>query len=222
MASDPRHGRVERAPRTTEAPGRSTVDTLRWIWDVFGSSIKAAVAAALPSGAALAIVGRDFVTSPHLVPGWVIALILALAGLGALGAWTGWTGWRKRRRGGPLVIEHRGPRALNWTMGKRGSQDVMMVLGDFSITNRASFTAITPRSVLVLSYKRWGFLPARRHIDGFGVEPIEALSVRKDRLEWHLEPPILNRGDLLVARVCLIDQLGTENWTNWLRWTYAG
>jgi hypothetical protein len=38
-------------------------------------------------------------------------------------------------------------------------------------------------------------------------EPIAARSVKRDRLHWDIERPVLGRGDLRSARVCLIDHL---------------
>jgi hypothetical protein len=40
-------------PRMTEAPGRSWVDVVRWVWDVFGTSITTAFAAVLQKKNAL-------------------------------------------------------------------------------------------------------------------------------------------------------------------------
>jgi len=207
----------------SEAPGRSWRDVLRWFWDTFGSYITTAALALLPSGTAVAIYGRDFVTSSHSVPGW--AILIAVALVGPLAFLLVREGLRWRRRTPTLVIEHRGPHALHWGMGQRDTTDVMQVFGDFTITNRASSgRAFTPRSILEVRYRRWGVLPARRRVDGFGVyEPIPPVSIHgNERLDWHVEPAVLKRGETLVARVCLIDHLRGENWSHWLRWPYMG
>jgi hypothetical protein len=216
-------GEGEEEGAMTEAPGHSWRDVLRWFWDTFGSYITPAVLAILPSGTAVAIYGRDFVTASHSVPGWAILIAVALVGPVALLLVR--EGRRWRRRTPALVIEYRGPHALHWSMGKRDATDVMQVFGDFTIMNRASSgKAVTPRSVLEVRYLRWGVLPARLRVDGFGVyKPIPPVSVHVDeRLDWHIEPAVLKRGTTLVARVCLIDHLGGENWSRWLRWRYMG
>src|SRR6266704_2616300 len=114
-----------------EAPGRSWRDVLRWAWSTFGPYITPAALALLPSGTAVAIYGRDFFTSSHRVPGWSILIVVALVGPLAFLLFREWNRWRRRKRGGPLVAEYRGPRALQWTMGKNGGADVMAVVGDF-------------------------------------------------------------------------------------------
>jgi hypothetical protein len=207
----------------TGAPGHPWRDVLRWFWDTFGPSIKTAILTLLPSGTAVAIYGRDFVTASHSVPGW--AILIAVAIVGPLALLLVREGRRWRRRTPALVIEYRGPHALHWHMGKHGTTDVMQVFGDFNILNRApSGNAVTPRSMLEVHYRRWRVLPARRRVDGFGVyEPIPATAIRgNERLDWHVEPAVIKRGDALVARVCLIDHLGGENWTRWLQWPYMG
>jgi hypothetical protein len=108
-------------------------------------------------------------------------------------------------------------------MGKRGDAPVMMPTGDFLIVNLREGRVGVPRSVLVVSYRRWKFLPARQHVVGFGLfEDLNGRGGREERLHWEIEPPVLKLGDTLIAKVCLIDHAGRENWTRWLRWPYRG
>jgi hypothetical protein len=100
----------------------------------------------------------------------------------------------------------------------------MMVWGDFHIANRAPAPVVVPRSLLAVSYKRWGFLPARHYVESVGMfQAIGGNRVHEERLHWMIEPPILKDGETLIAKACLIDHLGNENWTRrWLRWKYLG
>jgi hypothetical protein len=109
-------------------------------------------------------------------------------------------------------------------MAKRGEQRVMMPHGRFFIVNlRDGGRVAVPRSVLVVSYRRWGVVPARRYVDGFGLhEDLDGRAGREQSLHWEIEPPVLKEHDTLVAKVCLIDHGGGENWTGWLRWPYLG
>ena len=157
----------------------------------------------------------SFALSSTSVPNWILGVI----GLLALSIGFPAYQWLRRKRGGCLAIEHVGPRALSWQLGKRGEVPVMMPWGDFHITNRTAGNVAVPRSILVVSYRRWGILPARRRVDGFGVfQPLPGHAASQERLHWEIEPPILEKGEVLTARVCLIDHLGGENWTPWLRW----
>ena len=131
--------------------------------------------------------------------------------------------WWQRRARHLLSIQHVGPRALHWQMAHRGDVPVMMPHGDFLIVNRADGKIGVPRSVLVVSYRRWRFFPARRYVDGFGLhEPLDGSAGRQSRLHWEIEPPVLREGEALVAKVCLIDHTGGETWTRWLRWRFFG
>lgn len=161
----------------------------------------------------------SFARSSTQVPNWILGV------LGLLALSTGFYAnrWLRRKRGGILAIEYEGPRALWWQMGTRDDVPIMMPWGDFHVTNRTPGNVAVPRSFLVVSYRRWGILPARRRVDGFGVfQPLPGHSASKERLHWEIEPPILRKGEVLTARVCLIDHLGGENWTPWLRWPSMG
>ena len=95
----------------------------------------------------------------------------------------------------------------------------MMPVGDFEITNLTEASVGVPRSILVIRYKWWNCLPARRRVEGFGpFHPVQGRKTIKDRLHWQVEPPILTKGEVLSAKVCLVDHLGGENWTKWLQW----
>jgi hypothetical protein len=206
-----------------ESKGAAWQDVIRWFWDVFGPSIKAAIGPAVFSGVVVAVAGWEFVKSSHVVPGWVIVIAAGITGLCLVSVGLHFSRWRLKQRGGALVMEHSGPRVLTWDFGRRGDTPIMMVWGDFQIANRAPGNVVVPRSIMVVSYKRWGFLPARRRVEGFGVfEPLAGHRVREERLHWEIEPPIVNEGDPLIAKVCLVDHLGNENWTRWLRWRYSG
>lgn len=211
----------ERMPKRSEPAGTSWRDVARWFWELLGPAIKALLGPVVGSGSVYVIAGKEFVWSSHPVPGWVLVGSAGVAGLCVVSVAVHVYQWLRRRRGGLLAIEHTGPRALWWQMGKRGDVSVMMPCGDFLVTNRTPAYVAVPRSVLVVGYRRWGFLPARRRVDGFGVfEPLKGHAAREERLHWDIEPPVLSEGEALRARVCLIDHLGGETWTAWLRWRH--
>lgn len=204
-----------------EPAGSSWRDVARWFWELLGPAIKTLLGPLVGSGGVYVIAGKEFVWSSHPVPGWVLVGSAGVAGLCVVGVGLHLYQWLRRRRGGLLAIEHTGPRALWWQVGKRGDVSVMMPCGDFHVSNRTPAYVAVPRSVLVVSYRRGGVLPARRRVDGFGVfNPLEGHAARQERLFWEIEPPVLREGEVLRARICLIDHLGGENWTGWLRWPY--
>jgi hypothetical protein len=201
-------------PRGT--PGR---DVARWFWDLFGPTVKAAIVPAGASLAVIAITGWEFVKTSHLVPGWAVVGMTAVGGLCVTSIVIQVRRWWQRRYAHDLGIQHVGPNALWWHMGKHGDAPVMGVVGDFLIVNRLPGLVGVPRSVLLVSYRRWGFPPARRYVEGHGLsEPLGDHKGRQERLFWNVEPPILREGNTLVARVCLVLHTGHENWTQWTRW----
>jgi len=78
------------------------------------------------------VAGREFVTSSHFVPGWTIVAAVGVAGLCVVSVELHVYHWWRRRRHRSLSIEHKGPRALWWQMGKRGDTPVMMPCVTFS------------------------------------------------------------------------------------------
>lgn len=204
-----------------EPAGVSWRDVAGWFWEIFGSTIKTLLGPLAASGGFYIIAGKEFVWSSHLVPGWVLVGTAGVGGLCIVSIGIQVHQWLRRKRTRLVAIEHIGPHALWWQMGTRGDVAIMMPFGDFHVTNCTAETVAIPRSVLIVSYRRWGFLPARRRIDGFGFfKPLDGCEAGKERLHWQIEPPVLKKGDILCAKVCLIDHLGGENWTKWLRWRF--
>ena len=188
-----------------------------------GVWVLGAVLGFLPPAAVIKAYGVDFITKQHQVPGWAILLVIGLAGPILL---VGVVYYYRHHRSSRLLqnltaVPEGYPSSLNWSLGKRGDQPVMLVVGDFVITNATKGPLIVPRTVLVLSYTFMRF--PRRYIVGPGVwEPIDARTAKKDRLIWTVESPIRRSGKTLNARVCFIDQFNREYWTPWLSWVWNG
>jgi len=209
-------------PKEHEPAGASWRDVARWFWELLGPAIKSLVGPLVGSAGVYVIAGKDFVWSSHSVPGWALVGFAGVAGLCVASVGAHLYRWLHAKRGGLLAVEHTGPHALRWQMGKRGDVPIMMPCGDFYITSLSSANVAVPRSVLLVGYRRWGVLPASRRVDGAGVfETLKGHGARKERLIWHIEPPVLREGEVLRAKICLIDHLGGENWTGWLRWPYV-
>jgi len=95
----------------------------------------------------------------------------------------------------------------------------MQIVGDFHITNVAPFAVTVPRTVLLVSYKACRVIPWRLRIEGPGVyKGIDARTLLRERLMWTIQPAILQQGQVLRAKVGLIDNLGRTNWGTWLEW----
>ncbi len=100
---------------------------------------------------------------------------------------------------------------------------MMCVAGDFHITNLRSQNISVPRTVLIVAHRRWHVIPRRLRIEGAGLyQGVEAGALVKDRLLWWIEPPVLQTGETLHAKVGFIDNLGQINWGEWLDWKYLG
>lgn len=184
--------------------------------------IIAVVSGVLPPAAVLWAYGLSFFKTTHQVPGWVILSSVAVAGLFMFIVGFNIRQWSKRRQAarGTLAIVAEGyPTSLWWHMGAVGSAAAMQVVGDFHITNLTPHTLTVPRTILVASYKLWWIVPRRLRIEGAGVyEAVPGDALTRDRFSWWIEPPILQAGRTLHAKVGLIDNLGRTNWGEWLEW----
>lgn len=183
----------------------------------------------LPPMAVLWAYGFGFITATHPIPGW--AILGALVGAGLLVFSIGlnaaqWLRDRRRRRRTLTIVAEGYPNALNWSMGEKTAPvkaPVMMPCGDFHITNVTSSNMTIPRTVLVARYRLWGVIPWRRRVDGaFPSNVIQGRHLLRERLIWMVEPPFLNKGQTMRARVGLVDNLGQVNWGEWYDWSYLG
>jgi len=183
----------------------------------------------IPPGAVLLARGTDFVRGSHAVAGWVILVVAALFGVLCLSVAYNVALLLQRRRGRRRtlsVVPKGAPYSLKWDLGGKqtaaGSVPVMMVWGDFQITNVTKEGAVAvPRTILVAWCRVWRIFPYRLRVVGFGVhEHLDAGSTLSDRLHWMIDPPIRAEGQTLRAKIGLIDHLGRANWTPWLRWPY--
>lgn len=191
--------------------------------------IVAALFGVLPSVGVLLAYGWAFLRTTHPIPGWAVLCALATGGLFAASVVLNVGQWltRRRERGRTVQAVAQGyPSSLNWNMGARmGPPDVplMMVWGDFHITNLTPHNVAVPRAILLASYKRWYVVPWRKRFEGPGIyNPIAGGRAMRERLHWNIEPPILRKGAALRARLGLIDHLGRVNWGEWLNWKYLG
>jgi hypothetical protein len=191
--------------------------------------ILTALFGALPPAGLLLAYGLDFITAAHLIPGWAVLCSVAVAGLFVASVGLNVRQWAARRRHMQRtvqVVAQGYSTSLLWDMGTRvGPPDspVMSVRGDFVVTNLTPLSVTVPRAVLLASYRSWYVVPRRKRVEGPGVyKPISGQGQVSERLQWEIEPPVVRRGEVLRAKVGLIDHLGRTNWGEWLHWKGLG
>jgi hypothetical protein len=200
---------------------------LQWLKSLFADALKQGVLAALalivPPAAVISATGLGFLTTPHRVAGWAIVGAASLAGVFVFSVALNFMQWRRTAlpRSVHLVAEGGFSGEPWWHTGAQGATPAMQICGSFHITNVTSFTITIPKSVLIASYRTWGVIPRRTRVEEAGLyEPLMAQSFVQDQFTWWISPPILKEGQVLHARVGLIDNLGRTSWGEWLDFKY--
>ena len=175
-------------------------------------------------GALLWAYGVGFLRNSHPVFGWLIASAVGVGVLFLPSVALNVIQWRRARRTRNFVIVAEGhPMALHWGMGTQGDKPVMIVAGDFHITNLTAQNLGVPRTELIVSYWTWGVIPRRKRVAGIAsVNVIQGRKQGRERLIWMIEPPVLKRGQTLRARPVIVDGLDHVNKGKWRDWIYRG
>jgi len=162
---------------------------------------------------------RDFVTSPHTVPGWTMLVASALAAILLVSLGFHVVHWRRERRRGRrnlTVVAHGGLAAPRWQALPKGEA---MALGVFEITNIKSADITIPKTILEISCPWFGVIARRRSFPGpVGIyDVLEAGStLRNHQLRFDLPPGVVDGS--FRGRVACVDNFGAHNWNSWETW----
>ena len=207
----------------TDKPKVSWRDTVRWFWDLFGPLIKLALPTIVVWLGTWYVAGQEFVGSTHAVSGYVIVFMAGVACLCVTLVAIHISYWVQARHGAqPLAIEHSGPDGIWWHMGGMNGKPAMQIAGVFHVTNRVPGNIVVSRTAIIVAYRRWTIVPSRHRVESGGLhQTFLGRTIRRDCLiDFWIQPPLLSEGRHFYARVCLIDNLGGENWSRWIRWSY--
>jgi hypothetical protein len=170
-------------------------------------------------GAILWAYGWDFLTAAHPIRGWVILSAVGIVVLFLSSVTLNVVQWLRARRRTFAIVAEGHPSALHWGMGSQGEKPMMMVVGDFIISNLSPYDLLVPRTELIVSYRLWRVVPRRKRVVGVaGIGRLKSHHQGRERLMWMLQPPLLRKGQPMRARPVLIDSLNRVSKGDWHVW----
>ncbi len=202
---------------------------IKWLRSLLADAAKSAILSLLatvtPPVAIVLTRGRAFMSTPSLVPGWALLVGAGAAGLLLFSIGLNVVQSIRFRRAGQqtlMIVAEGDPRGLWWHMGAMGDAPAMQVFGGFHITNRSPYNVTIPRSVLLVSYRQWRVIPRQRRVESDGLfnTVLQAHHLVREQLHWWVVPPVLKSGQVLRAKVGVLDNFGRTNWGEWREWRY--